>query len=338
MKNRRIHYIGNKLSKHGSITTVMETLGNLLTSEGYTVTFASSQKNSVLRLFDMIITTIYYSRSIDYVLLDTYSTLNYWYAFTISQTCRILKLKYIPILHGGNLPSRINNNPNCSELIFNNAYCIVAPSEYLYEIFSKKYSKGLVIISNFIEINNYPFFLRNFEVPKVLWVRSFNSIYNPKMAIQSLAELQKEFPKAELTMVGPDFYNYRNECELFAKELNVIVNFTGRLTKEEWISLSKKHNIFINTSNFDNMPVSVMEAMALGLPIVTTNVGGIPFLLKDQENAILVQSSDYVAMSNGIKKIFLNQDFRNLLIENSRKKAETFDWEVVKKQWFQILK
>ena len=86
------------------------------------------------------------------------------------------------------------------------------------------------------------------------------------------------------------------------------------------------------------MPVSVMEAMALGLPIVTTNVGGIPFLLKDQENAILVQSSDYVAMSNGIKKMFLNQDFRNLLIENSRKKAETFDWEVVKKQWFQILK
>ena len=88
MKNRRIHYIGNKLSKHGSITTVMETLGNLLTSEGYTVTFASSKKNSVLRLFDMIITTIYYSRSIDYVLIDTYSTLNYWYAFNrITSRC-----------------------------------------------------------------------------------------------------------------------------------------------------------------------------------------------------------------------------------------------------------
>ena len=338
MKNNRIHYIGNKLSKHGSTKTVNETLGSLLTSQGYKVTYASSKKNIVLRLLDMIFSTIYFSKSIDYVFIDTYSTLNFWYAFFVSQICRILKLKYIPILHGGNLPTRINKYPNCSNLIFNNAYRIIAPSGYLYDAFSKKYSKELVEISNVIEINNYPYIERKYAVPKLLWVRSFNPIYNPKMAIEVLFNLKNEFPNAELTMVGPDSNDYRKECELLAAKLNLNVSFSGKLTQEEWISLSKTHNIFINTSNFDNMPVSVIEAMALGLPIISTNVGGIPYLLKDQEEAILVHAADSEAMSQSVIKIFSNPEFRKLVIENARKKAENFDWEVVKHKWFEILK
>ncbi len=338
MTNKRILYIGNKLSKHGATTTVMETLGSLLSSEGFTVTYASSKKNIVLRFLDMIFTTIYHSRSVDYVLIDTYSTLNFWYAFFVSQTCRILKLKYIPILHGGNLPNRIKINPNSSGLIFDNAYRIVAPSGYLFNAFKDKYSKGLVSIPNTIEIEKYSFFKREIEVPKLLWVRSFSPIYNPKMAIQVLAELQKEFPNATLTMVGPDANNYRNECELFAKELNVKVNFTGKLTKTEWISLSKNYNVFINTSNFDNMPVSVIEAMALGLPIISTNVGGVPFLLQDQKEAVLVESEDFISMSSAIQNLFSNPISTNLMVIAARKKAETLDWQTVKSQWFKILK
>ena len=55
------------------------------------------------------------------------------------------------------------------------------------------------------------------------------------------------------------------------------ITITGILRKAEWIELSKDYDVFINTTNVDNMPVSVIEAMALGMPIVSTNVGGIPF-------------------------------------------------------------
>jgi glycosyltransferase involved in cell wall biosynthesis len=286
----------------------------------------------------MIFSTIYYSFSTDYVLIDTYSTLNFWYAFIVSQICRIFNLKYITILHGGNLPARITKNPNCSDLIFKNAYRIIAPSGYLYDTFSKRYPKGIVEIPNAIEIHNYPFIERKYSIPKLLWVRSFSPIYNPKMAIQVLINLKNEFPNAELTMVGPDRNNYRKESELLATKHNLNVFFSGKLSQQEWISLSKSHNIFINTSNFDNMPVSVIEAMALGLPIISTNIGGIPYLLKDQEEALLVQVADSEAMYQAVVNLFSNQDFRKILIENARNKAEKFDWEVVKHQWFQILK
>ena len=337
MTNKRILYIGNKLSKHGATTTVMETLGSLLASEGFTVTYASSQKNIILRFLDMIFTTIYYSRRVDYVLIDTYSTLNFWYAFFVSQTCRLFKLKYVPILHGGNLPNRIKINPKCSGLIFNNANRIVAPSGYLFNAFNVKYSKGLVSIPNTIEIDKYTFFAKKLNTPRLLWVRSFSPIYNPKMAIQVLAEVQKEFPNASLTMVGPDINNYRNECELFAKELDVKVIFTGILSKADWITLSKNHNVFINTSNFDNMPVSVIEAMALGLPIISTNVGGVPFLIKDKEDGLLISEKDYLAMSLATKELFLNQDFTDFLVVNARKKAQLFDWQIVKFNWLDVL-
>ena len=337
MINRKILYIGNKLSKHGSSITVMETLGDLLVTEGFTVSYASSKKNIILRFLDMIFTLIYYSRSIDYVIVDTYSTLNFWYAFFVSQLCRLFKLKYITILHGGNLTNRIINNPKWCNLIFNNAHRIVAPSGYLFNAFKINYSKGLVSIPNTIEIEKYDFYPREMQVPKLLWVRSFSLIYNPKMAIQVLVELQKEYPTAELTMVGPDANDYRKECELIASKLKVKVAFTGKLSKTEWISLSNKHNVFINTSNFDNMPVSVIEAMALGLPIISTNVGGIPFLISDQKDGVLVNENDYIEMNLAIKKLFLNQDFTTTLISNARKKVESYDWQIIKLQWLEVL-
>ena len=71
-------YIGNKLSKHGYTVTSIETLGVLLEKEGYHLYYASSKKNKVIRLLDMIYATIKYRNRVDYVLIDTYSTKNFW--------------------------------------------------------------------------------------------------------------------------------------------------------------------------------------------------------------------------------------------------------------------
>ncbi len=337
MKSTSILYIGNKLSKHGFNSTTIETLGKSLEGEGFSVKYTSDKKNKFIRLSCMILSTCFYVKKVDYILIDTYSTSSFWYAFFVSQTCRLLKLKYIPILHGGNLPNRLKKNPYLSELIFKHSYKNITPSNYLRSAFSKDFNDNLISIPNAIEIDKYDFSPREMKVPKLLWVRSFSPIYNPKMAIQVLAELQKEFPNATLTMVGPDANNYRNECELFAKELNVEVTFTGKLSKSDWIAISKNHNFFINTSNFDNMPVSVIEAMALGLPIISTNVGGIPFLIKDQEDGLLVNEKDFLAMSLAIKKLFLNQNFTYSLVINARKKVQLFDWEIVKSHWLDVL-
>lgn len=334
---KHLLYIGNKLAVHGNTATSIETLGSFLELEGYHLTYASSKKNKIARLLDMVFVTIQSSKKIDYVLIDVYSTQNFWYAVLISQLCRILNLKYIAKLHGGALPNRLKLSPLLCDLIFKNAYKITAPSKYLLEVFQLKYSSNLIYIPNTLEIAKYEFLNREIQHPKLLWVRSFSKIYNPKMAITVFSELKKEFPNAELCMVGPDKENLIEECKAYATSLNVAVTFSGKLSKEEWITLSKNYTVFINTTHFDNTPVSVIEGMALGLPVVSTNVGGIPFLLEANKNALLVNDNDVEAMVDAIKLLVTDVNLASTIVQNARDYVEEFDWEKVKYKWFEIL-
>jgi len=335
---KNLLYIGNKLSKHGNTTTVIETLGTSLENEGYNLIYASDKKNQIIRLLDMVLMTLININKIDHVIVDTYSTFSFNYALLISQICRVFRKRYIPILHGGNLPNRLEKSKFLSQLIFNNSYKNVAPSNYLLNAFLSKGYSNIIHIPNTIELEEYAFLNREFEAPKLLWVRSFAKIYNPKMAIKVLAELKKEYPNAILCMVGPDKENLLEGCKSYAKSLNVDVQFTGKLSKKEWVELSKDHNVFINTTHFDNTPVSVIEAMALGLPIISTNVGGIPFLINDKSSGLLVEDNDFEGMVDAVKLLLKDQELRKYLIINARKTVEKFDWNVVKYKWFEILK
>jgi glycosyltransferase involved in cell wall biosynthesis len=158
------------------------------------------------------------------------------------------------------------------------------------------------------------------------------------MAIDVLENLKRSYPKAELCMIGPEKGMTIEELSNYAKLKKVNVTFTGKLSKSEWTKRSEKFDVFINTTHFDNTPVSVIEAMALGLPIVSTNVGGIPFLLKNNETALLVQDSAVDEMTQAIIELIENSELANQLSQNGRKLAEQFDWNSVKNQWKEILK
>lgn len=335
MKN--LLYIGNKLSQHGFSVTSIETLGPLLEGEGYTLFYASSKKNKALRLLDMIWSTLRLRNKIDYLLIDTYSTSNFWYALLVSQLARLLKIKYIPMLRGGDLPGRLSKNPALCAMIFNHAYKNIAPSGYLLEDFQKKGIQNMSYIPNTLDMSKYNFLKREITRPKLLWVRSFAAIYNPFMAVEVFREIKKQFPEASLCMVGPEKDGMLAKTKELALKYNLDVNFTGKLSKTDWIRLSENYNIFINTTHFDNTPVSVMEAMALGLPVVSTNVGGIPFLLDDKKTALLVDDGNTEAMIKAVKKITENKNLAEDLAQNARAKAESFDWQQVKSLWNKIL-
>ncbi len=99
--NKKILYIGNNLTKKTKYPTTLEGLSNLLKSENYIVYTSSNRVNKIIRLIDMCFSVIYYRNKIDYLLIDTYSTTNFYYTLITSQIGRLFKIKYIPILHGG---------------------------------------------------------------------------------------------------------------------------------------------------------------------------------------------------------------------------------------------
>ena len=337
MSKKTILYIGNKLGEHGKSPTTADTLPPALAREGYEIITASNKKNKFFRLIDMVFVTYTNRKKIDLVLIDTYSTWNFYYAVIIAAICRNYNLPYIPILHGGNLANRLEKSKFLSFQLFKNAKINVSPSKYLQSIFEDNGIFNIIHIPNTLPLENYTFLQRKFIKPKLLWVRSFSEIYNPLLALEIVEILKKQGVDAELCMVGPEKDGAMERCKKVVNELNLPITFTGLIPKDQWVQLSKKFDIFINTTNFDNMPVSVMEAMALGMPVISTKVGGMPYLIDSGVNGILVSPNNAQHFVEAIK-VLCNEPLKTETISrNAREKAEIFDWEAVKNQWIKLI-
>ncbi|WP_152287191.1 glycosyltransferase family 4 protein [Flavicella marina] len=336
MKTKNILYIGNDLSKHTSYVTAMDVLSEALTKQGFQVEKSSDELSKFKRFYKMICSVGKYRNSIDYVLIDVFSTSYFYIVFVISMLCNFFGLKYITILHGGDLPARIEKSKKFSKRIFKNSFRNIAPSNYLKQAFERQ---GYLtdFIPNILKIENYEFIERKNPEPKILWVRAFRELYNPSMAIEVLNLVKIKYPETVLCMVGPEKDSSIDKVkELVHKyDLKESVEFTGVLHNKEWVKKSKDFDIFINTTNFDNTPVSVMEAMALGLFVVSTNAGGMPFLIDNGQEGVLVEKNDARSMADAIVSIIENKPMD--LCNNARKKAESFSAENVMKQWNAIL-
>jgi glycosyltransferase involved in cell wall biosynthesis len=334
---QKIVYVDNFLTGHGHTPTTGTTLVKLFKQEGYTVISTSNKQNKALRLVDMLFTIIA-NRKNAVVLIATYSTTAFYFACACAFVCKLLNIHYIPCLHGGNLPNRIKQSPKQAVSLFAKSYMNVAVSGYLQQSMIDNGWKSEVIPNN-IHFEAYPFKLRTHCKPTLLWVRSFHSIYNPLLAIYVVNSLRHKYPEARLTMVGPDKDGTLSECKALVDKLNLHqhVTFTGLLQRDEWTKLAASHDIFLNTTNFDNAPVSVVEAMALGLVVISTNVGGVPHLIKNNINGLLVPANDEAAFILSIERVINEPPLVIKLSEAARQQAEKYDWNNIKFLWSTLL-
>lgn len=334
---KRILYIGNDLQVNSFTVTYISFFSKMLRKEGYKVKTASTKNNKALRLAEMLGLIAKHKEDTDVVLIDTYGAMNFYYAYLVGKTCSLLNLDYIPILHGGNLPERLENSKRLSNSLFGNAKANIAPSRFLYDIFKDHGFNNTEIIPNAIKTDNYPFKQRSEFRPKLLWVRRFQRRYNPFMAIKVLRLLKEKYPEASLCMVGPEKDGSMAACKKLSEKYDLDVRFTGKLRKKHWAELSTNYDFFINTTSIDNTPISVIEAMSLGLAIVSTDVGGMPMLIENKHDGILVEQEDEKAMVQGITDILENPEIGIEICKNARDKVELFDWNLVKEQWNRLL-
>ena len=136
MSKQNILYIGNKLSKQGNTPTGIDIFEPLL-KQDYNLKCVSDKKNRVARMIDFMFSIIVNRIDCDLILIDTYSTLNFYYAIFSSLLARLFKIPYILILRGGNLEHRLKYSSILSGILFRKAYCLIAPSEFLKDRFKE---------------------------------------------------------------------------------------------------------------------------------------------------------------------------------------------------------
>jgi glycosyltransferase involved in cell wall biosynthesis len=198
------------------------------------------------------------------------------------------------------------------------------------------YRPDIQLLPNPIELSCYKFTLRDRPQASLIWLRSFHAIYNHQLAPKVVAHLKKKCSNVRLTMVGPDKGDRSlAETREIAHRLDVSeqLEIVNGVPKAAVPNVLSKADIFLNTSNVDNTPISVLEAMASGLAIVSTNVGGIPHLLEDERTALLVPPNDPVLMAEAVHRILSEPELGKRLSGNARAKAEEFDWKTILPKW-----
>ena len=190
----------------------------------------------------------------------------------------------------------------------------------------KPYRPDVLLLPNPLDVARYPFAIRSQPRPKLVWLRAFHETYNPSLAPAVLALLASDIPDVSLTMIGPDKGDGSLQKTLaVAARLGVSdrLRVIQGVPKEKVGEVLSEADIFLNTTNVDNTPVSVMEAMACGLCVVSTNVGGIPDLVDDGKDGILVPPADPTAMADGVRRILADPALAARLSGNARRKAES---------------
>jgi glycosyltransferase involved in cell wall biosynthesis len=314
-------------------------LANKWEQLGGKVIITSRLRRRPLRLLDMLGTALWRRRDYDVAHVTVFSGPAFIYAECLAKLLRFLGKPCTLGLHGGNLPDFAGRHPARTRRLFSQASLVVCPSSYLLEKL-KPFRPDLQLIPNAIDVSQYPLGLRPPGGPRLLWLRAFHHIYNPMMAPAVLERLRQNLPQARLTMVGPDKGDGSYEATLrSATQLGVRdhIEFTGPIPNASVAQVLSEHDIFLNTTNVDNTPVSVIEALACGLPVVSTNVGGIPYLLEHEKTALLVPPQNVAEMTSAVLRLLSDFRLASHLSENGRKLAESFDWEVVLPQWRHLL-
>lgn len=330
--------ISNFLADKHHNKNIWHALAERLRENGWEILTTSTRRIRLLRMVDMLWTVLHERSHYNLAHIDVFSGAAFMFAELCAALLRVLDKPYVLTLHGGRLPEFAQRNQRRVQALLRDAAVVVSPSHYQQKEF-KHLRPDIRLIPNPINLAAAVYRHRTVAEPKLIWVRAFHSIYDPTMAVEVIHRLRAAFPSIHLTMVGPDKGDGSLSRMLAqAEKMNVIdrILIIPGVPHAQVPLLLDQADIFINTSNYDTSPQSILEAMANGLCIVSTNVGGIPYLVSDQKEALLVEHDQAEAMAENVSRILQDAKLAAGLSENARKKAEQFDWDVVLPQWEQL--
>ncbi|HEX8118389.1 MAG TPA: glycosyltransferase family 4 protein, partial [Pyrinomonadaceae bacterium] len=300
---------------------------------------ASHHRGGLARGAHILWTALLGRASYDAAVVDLYSGRAFLIGEALSVVLKLLRRPFVLVLRGGALPEFAERHPRRVRACLKRAAAVTAPSPYLLEAM-RPFCDEPRLLPNPVNAEAYEGRVRSAVGPRLVWLRSFHEIYNPTLAPKVVALLAEEFPDVRLTMVGRDKGDgslRRTQEAAHALGVADRITFEGGVLKRDVPDILRRGDIFLNTTDVDNTPVSVLEALATGLCVVSTNVGGVPHLLEDGRDALLVPPRDAGAMAAAVRRLLKDAALAERLSRAGLMKAAGFDWSRVFPQWEELL-
>lgn len=234
--------------------------------------------------------------------------------------------------HSGEAGDHLANWPRTGVPVMRRATVIVAPSGYLVDVFAR-FGLAARAIFNFVEPERQPYRRREQPGPRFLSNRNFHPMYNVSAVLRAFARIQAAVPDASLVVAGDGLQ--RRELHALAASLALRnVEFAGRVEPERMPALYDAADVYLNASDIDNMPSSIVEAFTAGLPVVTTNAGGIPYIVSHERTALMVERGDDRAIAASALRLLHEPGLALRLSDAARAESlDRYTWQAVGAQW-----
>lgn len=331
-------FVGTMLgARRGREVSQPETLAALLAADGYRTRQTSSVRHPVGRAAGVAVDMVRWRADVDVVVVAVFSGRAFAHAELASLLGRRMGKTVVLHLHGGALPAFAAAHRRRVDRVLGRAGAVVAPSAYLAGAFGGR-GLDIRVIPNTLPVASYRFRERPAVRPRLLWMRAFADLYRPRLALEVLARLRSRVPEATLTMAGRDcgeLAALRDEAR--RRGLAGAVTFPGFLGEEAKRAAFDAHDVLLTTSGVDNMPVTVLEAAASGLPVVAFPVGGIPDLLTHDHSALFARDGDPDDMARAVERLLTEPGLAGRLSRGGRRLAEACDWPAVRGRWDDLL-
>ena len=339
---KRILIVGLFLSeknKNNIYRTAADQLAELLSKYDYSVVKVSTHVNKILRFLDTFFSIIFYSKKYSIGIVPLYGgTFSLFWAESTTVLLKLLGKKIILIIHGGSIPGRMKNDFKANNYLrtIKRVDVVVCPSNYIIHAL-RKFNVDALLVENVLNLSEYEYHPKEKIRPHILWMRTFEEAYNPLMAIRVFAVLKKKYSNAKMIMAGRDNGLLESTKQL-AYTINVIdsIEFPGYISNAMKNKIADDFDIYICTNKIDNAPVSVIEMMRLGLPVISVNSGGIPYLITNNYDGLLVEADDENEMVEKIIEVINDSNTALKLVKNGLNTCERYGEKPVLEKWKNI--
>jgi glycosyltransferase involved in cell wall biosynthesis len=289
------------------------------------------------RTLDVVVEGFWKTARHDVVLVDLFGNRSFFRESVAILYGRVLRKRVVAMIRGGWFGESVARWPRWTRYVLGRADAVLTPHAYLFERLSALGVRVSGTIPNSIDLEQYTFRRRTSFGPRFLFLRGTHPQYNPMMTLRAFELIQRRYPDAQLTMGGPE-YDGSRPCREYVNAVGIKnVVFVGRVPKSEISGIAEAHDVYVQSNRIENMPVTVLEMWACGLPVVATDIGGTPYLVRNGIDGLLVPSDDHTAMAAACLDLLDEPEKGRILAANGRERVEDFSWKRVEPRWRHIL-
>jgi glycosyltransferase involved in cell wall biosynthesis len=244
---------------------------------------------------------------------------------------KLLRRPVILNYHSGEAPDHLRRSAIARRVMRSWVDLNVVPSVFLRDVLA---SFGITarVVTNTIDLNRFAYRVRDPLRPRILSTRNLEPIYNVACVVRAFGRVQARYPDAELTIVGTGSEEPALRALVRDRAFRT-VTFAGRVQPSEIHHYYAAADIYVQTPRIDNMPLSVLEAFASGLPVVSTGVGGVPAILADRVHGLLAPDDDDEAVAARVVELIESPSYARQLASAGRESCSAYEWAAARNGW-----